>query len=163
MKILRNILCAVMSVAVLASCSSLSKLAGNMDYQNGSTTGSVLVNLLSQFKNSGTVNLTSGQNLLNIASLATALTSLRNNAGTAANTAANTTSTAVKNFTQGLLATSQNAVNSNNVQSVISGLTTLANTDLTGIQQSLQQGQTNASTSSFSSSLLGLLGGLLNK
>ena len=159
MKILRNILCAVMAVAVLASCSSLSKLAGNMDYQNGSTTGSVLVNLLSQFKNSGTVNLTSGQNLLNIASLATALTSLKNNTGTAANTA----STAVKNFTQGLLATSQNTVNSNNVQSVISGLTTLANTDLTGVQQSLQQGQTNANTSSFSSSLLGLLGGLLNK
>lgn len=147
---IKSIVLAFAAVVVLTSCSSLSKAASSPDYQNGSTAGSVIANLFSQFKSSGTVDFSKAQNILNAASLISSLKSLTSGSNAA-----------VKDFSQGIVATSQNLVNKDNVQKVVETLQSLGKLNLGGIAQNLQSGKAPTSeTSSFQNVLGGLLGSL---
>lgn len=130
---LKTFFAVILSALMLTSCSSLSKLAGNTDFLNGSTTGSVIANLAGQYLTTGKIDFSNPQTLLNIASLAGSLTSLKG--GNAGNDI-------ISNFTQGLVSGSKNLVNQSNSSSVLSGLTSLANMDLGKVSTALQQGNT---------------------
>lgn len=147
---IKSIFLAFAAVVMLTSCSALGKISSSVDYQNGSTAGSVIANLFSQFKSSGTVDLSKAQNILNAASLISSLKSLTSGSNAA-----------VKDFSQGIVSTSQNLVNSNNVQKVVSTLQSIGKLNLNGIAQNLQSGKAATSeTSSFQNMLTGLLGSL---
>lgn len=147
---IRSVILAIVSVVMLSSCSSLGKVASSTDYQNGSTAGSVIANLFSQFKSGGTVDFSKAQNILNAASLVSSLKSLTSGSNAA-----------VKDFSQGIVTTSQNLVNKDNVQKVVGTLQSLGNLNLDGITRNLQSGKApSAETSSFQNTITTLLGSL---
>lgn len=105
-----------MCVATLAmtSCSSLQSAGANAVAQaSGQACGNAVQGLYSSYKNTGKVDLTTGNNLTNALALATAYTELQQNKGNAAYR---------KAFTTGLIASSAGLITSANAGSFVDKL-----------------------------------------
>ena len=133
---IKNILSVILVAAIMASCSSISKVfnpaksSNSMDFANGSTAGSVLCKLAQQFTQTGSVDFTKAQNILNVATLANSLVSLKSGMNQAA-----------EDFAGGMIAGSNNLVNSSNVKKVVDGLTKVSEMDLSKVTDSLEKGR----------------------
>lgn len=134
---IRNILSVVLVAVAFSSCSSMSKVfnpsksSGSMDFANGSTAGSVLYKLAQQFTQTGSVDFTKAQNILNVATLANSLVSLKSGMNQSA-----------EDFAGGIIAGSNNLVNSSNVKKVVDGLTKVSELDLSKVTDSMEKGRT---------------------
>ncbi len=151
MKLLKSLVAAAVAILMFTSCGALKSFTNNTDYQNGSTTGTVLAALAAQYLSQGKIDMTNVQNILNVATLASSLSSLKSGS-----TQAST------DFGTGLMA-SNTKVTNNNLGNVLTGLTALSNLNLGGITNSLQntatatKTETQQSASKVSSALEGIL------
>lgn len=133
----KNILLLVLAVALLTSCSSMSKVfnpsksSNSLDFANGSTAGAVIAKLAMQFKEEGSVDFSKAQNILNASTLASSLVSLKSGANQA-----------VEDFAGGMISGSKNLVNSSNVTKVMDGLTAVSELDLSKVTDSMEKGRT---------------------
>ncbi|MBP5319235.1 MAG: hypothetical protein J6Y77_07525 [Paludibacteraceae bacterium] len=115
----------------------------------GQSCGSALKNLYTQYKADGKLDLQNASNLLNIASLASSVGTIKN---------AEKNSSYYKSFAQGMISGSMQTVTTSNVDSVISSLSGM---DLSALSsKSAQASSTASSIASTASSLTSLLSSL---
>jgi hypothetical protein len=131
--------------------SASSAPAQSAAYNSGSSVGSSLLSLYSQYKSSGKLDFKNVNTYLQILTLATNAQTIKANASN---------KTFYGQFAQGMVFGSQQQVNNNNVGGVINALMGL---DLTGVTSAGSGG--NVSTSTANNVLTGLTGlfGLLGK
>ena len=132
------------ALAGMTACKKTGDVSGDDGTTAGSNTGSALVGLYNQYKTDGKVDLGNLNNLTNILSLAASVTDIKN-----AEKGTNYYTT----FASGLITGSTQKVNNNNVDNVISGLTTIDYNTLT---------DKSASASDKTVSALGSLTNVLN-
>lgn len=131
MKAITFLLTVAVTVSFTASCGLLGSTASSAAAATetsatsvtsaGSAIGTALSAIFGQYKKSNSIDLGNITNILNIATIA-------NNLGLFKTSLTDTQSTA--DFTQGLISGSKSLINSANSSAVISGLKTLANTNL---------------------------------
>ena len=146
---LKSFIAVVLASLLFTSCGSMSKLLSSTDFTNGSAAGSVIRKLFSEFTNVGSIDFSKAQNILNVASLASSLTSLKGDVS----------NQTVSDFTQGLIKGSSNLVNTNNSSDVMGILSGLSNLNLSGATNSIETGKT---TSTDAASLISGISGLMS-
>ena len=125
----------LLSALMLTSCGSTAKLMDSTDFSNGSLAGSVLSKFFTEYSNTGGIDFSKAQNILNVSSLVSALTSLKGDVS----------NQTVKDYSGGLISGSSNLVNNANVSGVLNALTTLGNFDFTKATNDMQRGKTSTS------------------
>ena len=118
-------------------------------YTDGQTAGAALKALYAQYKLDGKkLNMENATNLLNAASLASSVKNLKSS-----------DMTYKKDYAKGLIFGSKNLVTESNSSSVVSGLTSLSNLDLSSLteNQALQEAATQALQEKASETLSNLL------
>ena len=125
----------LLSVLMLTSCGSSSKLVNSTDFSNGSIAGSVLSKFFTEYSNTGSIDFSKAQNILNVSSLVSALTSLKGDLS----------NQTTKDYSSGLISGSSNLVNNGNVSGVLSALTSLGNFDFTKATNDMQRGRASTS------------------
>lgn len=133
---IKAILAVLLSALILSSCGSSSKLMDSTDFSNGSIAGSVLSKFFTEYSQTGSIDFSKAQNILNVSSLVPALSSLKGDVS-------NQTS---KDYSNGLISGSTNLVNNSNVQGVLNALITLGNFDFTKATNDMQRGKTSTSS-----------------
>lgn len=103
------------------------KLLSALTSSNGIEAGKALLGLFTQYKADGKLDFTNTANLSNLLKLVDSCKGLKG-----ATSETNTT-----NFLSGLISGSKNLVNQNNGSSVLSALTSLANTDMSSLDKSV--------------------------
>lgn len=130
MKAIKLILALALSATMLTSCSLLTGMGNNNAAAAtaaptvgaaGSTIGTALGSIFGQYKKDSRIDLGNVGNIINIATIASNLGLFKNSL---------TDSQATAEFTKGLISGSNNLVNAANSAAVISGLKSLANTNL---------------------------------
>ena len=127
MKILKRLAAAVAIIALLSSCSVLKSLTTNAT-TTGSNTGSALLALYRVLSQTGTIDLSSVMNIINLGKILTGASALTDAAPSFLN-----------NFSGGLMSGSENLVNNSNVSAVVNGLRALTNIDTSAIEQAARQ------------------------
>jgi len=107
--------------------------------KNGTSVGTALLGLYTQYKTDGKLDLSNVTNLANLATIA-------NNIGGLKDTASSTASSFLDLFKSGLIKGSTNLVNNANADSVINILTKLSNTDLSSLTKAAAGAATGIST-----------------
>lgn len=129
---IKSLLAAVAAIFLFTSCGSLKNMENSTDFGNGSAAGTVLKALATQYISNGSIDFANVQNILNVASLANSLTSLKSESNQAK-----------IDFSSGLMSTN-NMVNQSNVSGIVSGLTGLSQLNLAGITNAMQKGTASA-------------------
>ena len=114
---------------------ALSTLTGNAQ-SAGRVSGAALKDLYTQFKNGG-LDLSNANTLANLASLITGIQGLKTT---------NDRNAFYTDFASGLILGSSSLVNSNNTNSILNTLTSMANLDLSQITNAAAQAATGAAT-----------------
>lgn len=117
------------------SCGSAGKMAESNDFSSGNVTGTVLSRFFSEYSKTGSIDFSKAQNILDVASLVSNLSSLRGDVS-------NQTS---KDFSNGLISGSTGLVNGTNVSGVLNALTQLGNFDFSKAMNDMQRGRTSTS------------------
>ena len=115
---------------------ALSTLTGNAQ-SAGRVSGAALKDLYTQYKNGGKLDLSNATTLANLASLITGIQGLKNTTDRNA---------FYTDFASGLILGSTSLVNSNNTNSILNTLTSMANLDLSAITNAAAQAATGAAT-----------------
>ncbi|MCR5547759.1 MAG: hypothetical protein K6F25_03315 [Bacteroidales bacterium] len=124
MKILKFLAAAVVTLSLLSSCSVIKTVAASNPSQSGSYTGEALAALYQVLQQSGSIDLSSITNIVNLGRILTG-----------AQSATRTGQAFVDTFTKNLISGSNRLINTSNVGNVISGLKALANVDTSAIGQ----------------------------
>ncbi|MBQ9660485.1 MAG: hypothetical protein IJV37_04380 [Bacteroidales bacterium] len=122
MKILKRLAAAVASIALLSSCSILKSVATSA-LTSGSNTGAAISQLATALGQAGNIDLGSITNIINLGQI------LR---GAKSVTGAN--ASYLDTFINGMIQGSANKINTSNVNSVISGLQSLAGMDTAALK-----------------------------
>lgn len=140
MKLSTFVMAIAATLVMASSCGSAAGTSATTSaaYKNGSTTGSALKTLYTQYKADGNkLNMNNAQNLLALASLASNVNGLKGQGKE---------SGFYKDFAKGLVVGSSNLVTSNNSSSIMSGLTNLAGMDLSGLAGAASNASSKASS-----------------
>lgn len=155
MKIKTIVSALLIAVLGLTSCGSSSTASSSASATStsglsaGQSCGTALKNLFVQYQADGKLDLQNASNLLNIASLASSVTSIKN---------AEKNSSYYKSFAQGVITGSTQTVTRSNVDEVIS---TVSGLDLSALSSKTAQASSTASSiASTASSLTSLLSSL---
>lgn len=122
MRILKFIAAAVISISLLSSCSVIKNVAAANPVTSGSYAGEAIAALYQVLQQSGSIDLSSITNIINMGRILTGATAATKTAGSFVDT-----------FTRNLIGGSGNLINNSNVSSVIGGLKTLAGMDTSAI------------------------------
>lgn len=120
--------------AVLSSCGSSSKMKESVDFTNGRQAGTALVSLAKEYVSNGSINFQNVNNILNMATLANTLTSLRSDSNLAH-----------KDFISGLMS-SCGTVTKSNQNEVHDALEALSQMDVDTVMNRLQKSKVDAKT-----------------
>ena len=120
----------VSSAAVPADQTTSTSLTKN----NGAAAGKALLALYTQYKSSGSLDMTNPTNIVNMVTLANNIKGLKSN-------------TTTTNSVKGLISGSNKLVNNSNSKTVLSSLTKLAGLNLSTLQSSAKTAANNAAKS----------------
>ncbi|MDO5321262.1 MAG: hypothetical protein Q4F39_02595 [Bacteroidia bacterium] len=125
MKKLTLFAAAALMLLSVSSCSVLSAISGQQSQSltNGLKVGSALLNLYNQYQGAGKIDMTTLNNINNVANVVNGIKNIKQLTGA---------DTSLSDFAQGLMNGSSNLINQNNAAGIISGLTSLSQTDLSG-------------------------------
>ena len=132
MKALKIFAVAAMAVMLAVPCranvSSVAAPAGqttsaSLTKNNGAAAGKALLALYTQYKSSGSLDMTNPTNIVNMVTLANNIKGLKSSANTT-------------NFVKGLISGSGKLVNNSNSKTVLGSLTKIAGLDLSSLQTS---------------------------
>lgn len=123
MKALKYIAAGVAAVMLLSSCSVLKGITSSGS-KTGSNTGGALAALYQIFKATGALDLGNLTNIINIGKVLTGASALTD-----------ATESFAGEFASGLIEGSNQLINDNNVQNVITALRTLSNVDTSALSQ----------------------------
>lgn len=120
---------------------NLGNIASSLTGNTGSSAGLALLNLYTQFKADGKLDLSNSNNISNLVTLATNIKGLKGS----------TSKTDLSSFVNGLISGSKNLVNKGNSTSVLNSLKSISNLDLS----SLGNAAVSTATAKAKSNLLG--------
>ena len=124
MRIVKFLAAVVISFSLLSSCSVIKNVAAANPTTAGSYAGEAIAALAGVLQQSGSIDLSSITNIINLGRILTGATA-----------STKTNKSFVDTFTRNLIGGSGNLINTSNVGSVISGLQALANMDNSAITQ----------------------------
>lgn len=134
---IKSIIAASLAVLtlLLSSCGTQKNAinTSSPDYMNGNVAGVVLKSLVESYKATGSLDLSNVENVLNLSSFISTLSSLKSGSTQAFN-----------DYGFGLIAGSKNIVNENNVKGIVDSLTELSDLDLGRVSSLIQRGKTTA-------------------
>ncbi|MCR4824814.1 MAG: hypothetical protein K5849_05590 [Bacteroidales bacterium] len=121
MKIFKYLSAAVVTIALLSSCSVVKSVATNA-LTSGTNTGSALSTLYKVLNTTGSIDLSNVTNIINLGKILTG-----------AGSVSNANSSFLEKFTSGLISGSSGLVTNSNASAVINGLKALSNIDTSAI------------------------------
>ena len=149
---MKKIIATIAAIAALMlSSTSCGVLGGTSAQTSGSTVGSALVGLYSQYKTDGKIDLSNTSNIINLATLASGVQTLKGQTSTSA--ASTTANSVLSQFASGLVSGSNNLVTTTVAPTVTNTLTNLANTtDLSSIISAASKASSTVSSLSSTAS-----------
>ena len=151
MKAVKFLAIAVAAIVLAAPCHAAqtqseadqSSILSALTSSNGTSAGSALLGLYTQYKTDGKLDLTNTKNISNLVTLATNIKGLKST----------DTKSTVSNFVSGLITGSNSLVNNSNSTTVLNSLKKVANLDLSSLTS--KENLTNTAKSAATSLLSG--------
>ena len=134
MKAIKAIVAGLATLMLLSSCSVMKNLTSSGS-NTGTNTGGALAALYQIFKSTGALDLGNLTNIINIGKVLTG-----------ANALADATTEYAADFTNGLIAGSQQLINNDNVQNVMTALKALSKVDTSALTQAADQAAKGTAT-----------------
>ncbi len=149
MKVLKIFAVAALAIMLAAPCrANVSSVAAptaqmtstSLTKNNGAAAGKALLALYTQYKSSGSLDMTNPTNIVNMVTLANNIKGLKSSVNTT-------------NFVKGLISGSGKLVNNSNSSTVLGSLTKLAGMDLSSLETSAKTAASNAAKSAATEAL----------